>query len=151
MREGSPFFWGLALDASFLQGVLLGRTRRALAGRLVRTGVLLLTTPRQFETALRSVRMRLLHRGLSEAEIAFFMGEAEKLLFELCAMIEPGDGALAEARRRGFKPGKDAELAVLAVELDVPVLTSDGDFWGRGLATWTAENLTRYLQKGNEE
>ncbi len=148
MEEGSPFFWGLALDASFLQGVLLGRTRRALAGRLARAGVLLLTTPRQFKTALRSVHARLLRRGLGEAEAAFFINEAESLLSELCTVIVPSEGALAEARRRGFKPGKDAELAALAVELDVPVLTSDGDFWGRGLATWTTENLARYLQKG---
>ncbi len=64
MDGGLLPFEALALDGSFLQGVLLGRTRRALAGQLARAGVFLLTTPLQFSTALNSVRLRLLRRGL---------------------------------------------------------------------------------------
>ncbi len=145
--DGGRFpFDALALDGSFLQGVLLGRTRRALAGQLTRVGVFLLTTPLQFTTALNSVRLRLLRRGLGASEVAAFLEEGKGLLAELCTVIEPGHGAMSEARDRGFKPGKDAELAALALELGVPVLTSDGDFWGRGLATWTSENLASYLE-----
>ncbi len=146
MDGGSLPFEALALDGSFLQGVLLGRTRRVLAGRLTREGVFLLTAPLQFATALNSVRLRLLRRGLGASEVAAFLTEGGDLLAELCTVIEPGRGAMMEARNRGFKPGKDAELAALALELGVPVLTSDGDFWGRGLATWTPENLASYLE-----
>lgn len=145
--DGGPLpFEALALDGSFLQGVLLGRTRRALAGQLTRVGVFLLTTPLQFATALNSVRLRLLRQGLRTSEVAAFLEEGEGLLAELCTVIEPTRDAMVEARNRGFKPGKDAELAALALELGVPVLTSDSDFWGRGLATWTSENLASYLE-----
>ncbi|WP_264778113.1 PIN domain-containing protein [Deinococcus aetherius] len=52
----------------------------------------------------------------------------------------------AEARRRVPRDPNDWPLVALALHLgDAPILTSDGDFLGCGLPTWTPETLRAHL------
>ena len=133
----------LAVDGTFLQGVLLGRKKRALTRKLVvEGGYLLLTSPLQYRLALEMVEKRLIQRGLDPEG---FLALAESFLKDFFAVYKPSREALKDAERRGFKPGKDAELAALAIELSIPVVTNDRDFWGRGVATWLPEHLEAYL------
>ena len=88
------------------------------------------------------IEARLRERGVDPKP---FLNEARTVLDNTILIYPPSEKALREARVRGFKPGKDAELAALALELGIPVVTSDRDFWGRGIATWLPEHLAAYL------
>lgn len=139
----------LVVDASVLVGEVLRSRGLALLGH---PGLMLFQPEHAAgETAheLRRRTDRMAHSGRTTPQRASALLE-NALHFAASNVMVLGHGDYspreAEARRRIPRDPNDWPLVALALHLgEVPILTTDGDFLGCGLPTWTPDTLRAHL------
>jgi len=133
----------LVIDAAILVAAVRGRSSGALltaAGK-----VILVTTDRVIEEARRRIAL-----GLKRPDLLGLLDDlAELLTIVPVASLEPVI-ARCEETLRGAVPSRngsvrDAHVLALAWSVEADVWTTDRDFAGAGVATWSTPNLMRGL------
>ncbi len=133
----------LVLDAAILVAAVRGRT----AGAILDVSKLaaLVTTERVVAESRRRIEL-----GLKRADLLPILSELlEDVTVVRMDSLEPlvGDAVtalrLAPASRNGST--RDAHVLALAWGTDADIWTTDRDFAGTGVATWSTPNLMRAL------
>ena len=137
----------LALDAAILVAAALGRSSGAFLA--VARAARLVTTDRVVEEARRRIEL-----GLKRPELlAIVNGLVAEATVVPVAALEPltaGCEAVlrdAVASRNGSV--RDAHVLALAWSADADIWTTDRDFAGTGVATWSTTNLMRGLAEAD--
>lgn len=138
MRNPSPV---LVVDAAVLVAAVRGRSSGAflVAGKAAS----LVTTDRVVHEARRRIQLGLKRPELLELLEALV---AEITIVPVAALAEClGDAATALREAVPSRNGsvKDAHVLALARSIDADVWTTDRDFAGTGIATWSTPNLMR--------
>ncbi|MDE2184575.1 MAG: PIN domain-containing protein [Alphaproteobacteria bacterium] len=142
MRALSP---SLVVDANILVAAARGRTSAAIAEVLrART---LITTQRALEETRRRIAL-----GLKRTDLLTVVDSlAQNMLVVPAATLAPdiadGERALKDSVAGGSGSIKDAHLLALAWAADADIWTTDRDFAGTGVATWSTPNLMRALAR----
>jgi predicted nucleic acid-binding protein len=136
----------LILDAAILISAVLGRSAGAIM-RAQRASVLI-TTDRVVHEARRRLEL-----GLKRPELLELVdGLAAAITIVPVAALEPlllrGEEALREAVASRNGSTADAHVLALAWSVDGDIWTTDRDFAGTGVATWSTPNLMRGLAQG---
>jgi len=133
----------LVLDAAILISTVLGRSAGALL--FTRQACALVTTDRVLAEARRRVAL-----GLKRPELLALIDDlAEAITVVPTVALEPimadCEEALrdAVASRNGYV--RDAHVLALARSVEGDIWTTDRDFAGAGVATWSTPNLMRGL------
>ncbi len=133
----------LVVDAAVLIAVVLGRSY----GALLRTGRErgLITTDRVVEEAKRRVAL-----GMGRPELLDRLDALAGMLSvipvsKLAAAIPAAETGLREAVASRNGSIRDAHVLALAWTADADIWTTDRDFAGAGVATWSTPNLMRAL------
>ena len=133
----------LVIDAAILIAAVRGRS----SGALLRAAAnaILVTTDRVVQEARRRIAL-----GLQRPELIEVLDEVVELLTIVpVAALEPllarCEETLRDAvpSRNGFE--RDAHVLALAWSVEADVWTTDRDFAGTGVATWSTPNLMRAL------
>ncbi len=140
MRAPSPV---LVIDAAILIAALLGRSAGAL--RVATSAAVLLVTDRAIEETRRRLDL-----GLGRADLLPLL---DALVSELTVVpvltLEPllptARKALVDAVTSRNGSTRDAHVLALAWSVDGDVWTTDRDFAGTGVASWSTPNLMRAL------
>ena len=142
----------LVVDASTLVAELLRQRGQEL---LASSQLDLYVPARMWEETSHEVRKRLeirVSRGLPERVANRYwdaaMGLKERRVAEVPEEVyaDLKDAAL----RRLPRDPNDWQVAALALSLGAGILTEDGDFFGCGIATWTAGTLIAQLEHRGE-
>ncbi|MGH3087972.1 MAG: PIN domain-containing protein [Rubrobacteraceae bacterium] len=139
----------LVVDASTLVGELLRRRGRELLGS---SRIDLYVPERMWEEARHEVSKRLalrVSRGLSESVAASFRESAARVKEQSITEVpeEFYEDLRDEALSRVPQDPNDWQVVALALSLDADILTEDRDFFGCGIAAWTAETLISQLER----
>jgi predicted nucleic acid-binding protein len=140
VRAPSPT---LVLDANVLIAAARGRSSGAIL--LAAQAAALVTTDRAIEEARRRIllgmkqpellpNLNLLLQNVSVAPVAM-----------LSAMLPQAEAALRDAMPSRNGSIRDAHVLALAWSVDGDVWTTDRDFAGTGVASWSTANLMRAL------
>ena len=140
MRRPAP---ALVVDTAILIAVVLGRGSGAL--RVAGRDLSLLTTERAVEEARR--RMEL---GMKRPDL---LGKLDTLLADVTVVptgeptpvLDEAATCLRDAVASRNGSTRDAHILALAWAADADVWTTDRDFAGAGVATWSTPNLMRAL------
>lgn len=140
----------LVIDTSVLVGELLReRGRRRLADQRID-----LYLPEQmWREALREIPRRASafgrHRGLSAGEIDGLSDRCLRVIALNCTVVAEAVYSAWEsrARERSIRDPSDWPAIACALALDAGVWTTDKDFLGTGVATWTTETLDLWLRR----
>lgn len=131
----------LVLDAAILISAAAGRSAGAILE--AQRAAVLITTDRVLEEARRRIEL-----GLKRPDLLAFIDALERELTVVpVATLEPliarSEISLrnAIASRNGLT--KDAHVLALAWDADADIWTTDRDFAGTGVATWSTPNLMR--------
>jgi predicted nucleic acid-binding protein len=133
----------LVIDAAILVAAVRGRSSGALltaAGK-----VILVTTDRVIEEARRRIAL-----GLKRPDLLGLLDDlAELLTIVPVASLEPVIARCEETLREAVPSRngsvRDAHVLALAWSVEADVWTTDRDFAGAGVATWSTPNLMRGL------
>ena len=140
MRVPSPT---LVVDAAILVAAARGRTSEAIRD-VLRTRTLA-TTERAVVEARRRIALGLKRPDL----VAVVDAMAENMLVvpaeTLAPKIPACERALKDAVAGGNGSIRDAHLLALAWAAEADIWTTDRDFAGTGVATWSTPNLMRGL------
>jgi predicted nucleic acid-binding protein len=133
----------LVLDAAILISAVLGRSAGAIM--LAQQACVLVTTDR----VLQEARGRL-ERGLQRPELLGLIDElAAAITVVPVAALEPLLARCEAALRDGVASRngsiRDAHVLALAWSVEGDIWTTDPDFAGTGVATWSTPNLMRGL------
>ena len=140
MKPPSPT---LVVDAAVLVAAARGRSSGALM-EAARSRILVAT-----DRAVREARRRI-ELGLKRPDLlAIVDALAAEMTIVPVAGLEPNllgaERALKDAVASGNGSIKDAHVLTLAWRTDADIWTSDRDFAGTGVATWSTPNLMRGL------
>ncbi|HXY58819.1 MAG TPA: PIN domain-containing protein [Methylocystis sp.] len=131
----------LVVDAAVLVAAARGRSSGALlqAARAAR----FVTTDRVVQEARRRIEL-----GLNRPELVPIIDAlvAEMTVVPLAALtplIEPSETALKNAVASGNGSKRDAHVLALAWSVAADIWTTDRDFAGTGVASWSTRNLMR--------
>jgi len=125
----------LVLDAAILISAAGGRSAGAITEAL--RNAVLVTTDRVIEEARRRIEL-----GLKRPDLLTIIDAlAEEITIVPVTTLEP---LLAVASRNGST--KDAHVLALAWDVDADIWTTDRDFAGTGVATWSTPNLLEALE-----
>lgn len=133
----------LVLDANILVSAAFGRSTGAIlaAGR----AAVLVTTDRVIHEARRSIELGLKRPDL----LAILDALAEQMTIVPVAALDPlmarGEAVLRDAVASRNGSTSDAHVLALAWHADADIWTTDRDFAGTGVATWSTPNLMRAL------
>src|SRR5438045_1843759 len=135
----------LVIDVAILVAASRGRSSGALiAAARSRT---LVTTDRAVTEACRRIELGLKRPDL----VAIVDALANEMTIVPVASLEPGrldcEKTLKDAVAGGNGSVKDAHVLALAWRTDADVWTTDRDFAGTGVATWSTPNLMRALAR----
>jgi predicted nucleic acid-binding protein len=133
----------LVLDAAILISAVLGRSAGALL--FARQACALVTTDRVLEEARRRVAL-----GLKRPELLALINDlAEAITVVPAVALEPIMADCEEALRDAVASRngsvRDAHVLALARSVEGDIWTTDRDFAGAGVATWSTPNLMRGL------
>ena len=129
----------LVVDTAVLIAVLLGRGSGALraAGR----DLSLLTTERAVEEARRRMELGMKRPELLE-KLDTLLADLTVVPMEgLAPVLDEAATCLRDAVASRNGSTRDAHILALAWEADADVWTTDRDFAGAGVATWSTPNL----------
>lgn len=140
MRRASPI---LVVDAAILVAAARGRSSGALIEANEARG--LITTDRAVEEARRRIEF-----GMQRPELLPIVDALAAMMpvipvGELGAFILAAEQGLRDAVASRNGSTRDAHILALAWEADADVWTTDRDFAGAGVATWSTPNLMRAL------
>lgn len=139
----------LVADASTLVGELLRERGR----RLISSPHLDLYVPeRTWKETRHEVSKRLdimVSRGLPEQTAIRFWDAATRVKEQSVTEVpeEFYEGLKDEALSRLPRDADDWQVVGLALSLGAEILTADRDFFGCGVATWTVDTLSTYLER----
>jgi predicted nucleic acid-binding protein len=133
----------LVLDAAVLISAVFGRSSGAIIE--AQRAAALITTDRVIHEARRRIEL-----GLRRSELLELLNElATVITIVPVAALEPllarGELALRDAVPSRNGSIKDAHVVVLAWCAEADVWTTDRDFAGTGVPTWSTPNLLRGL------
>jgi predicted nucleic acid-binding protein len=131
----------LVLDAAILISAVLGRSAGAIM--LVQQEAVLVTTDRVVHEARRRVEL-----GLKRPELLPLIDDlAASITIVPAAALEPimarYEATLRDAVASRNGSIRDAHVLALAWSVDGDIWTTDRDFAGTGVATWSTPNLMR--------
>jgi len=134
----------LVVDAAILIAALRGRSALAIrdAGRVVT----LVTSSRAVDEVRRRVELALKRPDLLPALDILIDGMQVVQHDKLVPLLQDAERTLKDSVPSHNGSIKDAHLVVLAWSLDADVWTTDRDFGGTGIASWSTANLVRALQ-----
>ncbi len=140
MRRPSPI---LVVDTAILIAAVRGRSSSALV-EVVRS-VALVTTDRAIEEARRRIEL-----GMKQPELLELLGALEMKMTvasveALWPLVDQAAWALRHATNGANGSTRDAHILALAWEVGGDIWTTDRDFAGTGVATWSTPNLMRAL------
>jgi hypothetical protein len=139
----------LVVDAAVLVAAARGRSSGALLAA-ARTASLV-TTDRAAHEARRRIELGLKRPELCEILDAL-LGEATVVPVAALAMLLPYcEQALKDAVASRNGSVSDAHVLALAWSADADIWTTDRDFAGTGVATWSTPNLIRALAETGTE
>jgi predicted nucleic acid-binding protein len=139
----------LVVDASTLVGELLRERGQVL---LASSHLDLYVPARMWDEARHEVSRRLgirIRNGLPQEIADRFWDAAVRLKEQSVAEMpeELYEGLREEALSRLPRDPNDWQVVALALLLGADILTGDEDFFGCGVATWTAETLISQLER----
>jgi len=133
----------MVIDAAILISAALGRSAGAIM--LAQDACVLVTTDRVVQEARRRVEL-----GLKRAELLDLIDDlACAITIVPVAALAPLRGRAEETLRDAVAirngSARDAHVLALAWSVEGDIWTSDRDFAGAGVATWSTPNLMRAL------
>ncbi len=133
----------LGIDAAILVAAARGRSSGAILEAACRAR--LVTTDRAVQEARRRIEL-----GLKRPELLEIVdGLVEEMTIvpvaALLPLLKQSEIALTEAVQSRNGSAKDAHMLALAWSVDADFWTTDRDFAGTGVATWSTPNLMRGL------
>jgi predicted nucleic acid-binding protein len=133
----------LVIDAAILISAVLGRNAGAIM--LAQDACVLVTMDRVVQEARRRVEL-----GLKRPELLDLIDDlASAITIVPVAALAPLQGRSEEALRDAVASRngstRDAHVLALAWSVEGDIWTSDRDFAGAGVATWSTPNLMRAL------
>jgi predicted nucleic acid-binding protein len=133
----------IVVDAAILVAAVRGRSSGAVSRAAQKS--ILLTTDRVVQEARRRIEL-----GLKRPELLELLDDlAAVLTIVPVAALEPllaeCEATLRDAVHSRNGSTRDAHVLALAWSVDADVWTTDRDFAGTGLATWSTPNLMRGL------
>lgn len=139
----------LVVDASTLVGELLRERGQVLLASL---HLDLYVPARMWDETRHEVSRRLgvrVRKGLPQETADRFWNAAVRLKDESVAEVpeELYEGLRDEALSRLPRDPDDWQIVALALSLGADILTADEDFFGCGVATWTADTLISQLER----
>ncbi len=131
----------LAIDAAILVAAARGRSSGAILAAARRAR--LVTTDRAIQEARRRIEL-----GLKRPELLEILDglAAEMTIVPVAALLpllKRSEIALLEAVQSRNGSVKDAHMLAIAWSVDADIWTTDRDFAGTGVATWSTPNLIR--------
>lgn len=131
----------LVVDAAILVAAVRGRTSGAI--RLAQGVAMLLTTDRVVQEARRRIEL-----GLRRPDLLNVLnGLLEQITVIPVAALEPllgeSENVLRQAVASRNGSTRDAHVLALARDMDADIWTTDRDFAGTGVASWSTPNLIR--------
>jgi len=140
LRAPSP---NLVLDAAILIAAIRGRSFAAVVEAALTAA--LFTTDRAVEEAARRITL-----GMKQPELLGLLRELAEVMIvapvvDLEASLEAAERSLRQAVPSRNGSIRDAHVLALAWEVDGDIWTTDRDFAGTGVATWSTPNLMRAL------
>ncbi|SFJ94892.1 PIN domain-containing protein [Bradyrhizobium sp. Gha] len=137
----------IVIDAAILIAAVRGRSSGALLKAV--EGAVLVTTDRVVQEARRRIALGLQRPELIEVLDAL----AELLTIVPVAALAPMLGQCEETLRDAVPSRngseRDAHVLALALSVDADVWTTDRDFAGTGVASWSTPNLMRAFAAAN--
>jgi predicted nucleic acid-binding protein len=133
----------LVVDAAILVAATRGRSSGALL--LASEAVALITTDRAIEEARRRIELGMKRPELLPILYALAAKMAVAPMDGLAALIPAAEQGLCDAVASRNGSIRDAHVLAVAWEVDADVWTTDRDFAGAGVATWSTPNLMRAL------
>ena len=135
----------LVIDAAILIAAVLGRSAGAIM--VAQDASVLVTTDRVVEEAKRRIE-----RGLKRPELLDLVDDLASAITivpvaSLAALQGRCEEALRDAVARRNGSTRDAHVLALAWSVGGDIWTSDRDFAGTGVATWSTSNLMRGLMQ----
>jgi predicted nucleic acid-binding protein len=131
----------LVVDAAILVAAVRGRTSGAI--RLAQGVAVLLTTDRVVQEARRRIELGLRRPDLLDV----LNGLLEQITVIPVAALEPllaeSENVLQQAVASRNGSTRDAHVLALARDMDADIWTTDRDFAGTGVASWSTPNLIR--------
>lgn len=131
--------------------VAAARGRSSGALRLAAQAATLVTTDRVVQEARRRIAMGLQRPDLLEILDALVAEMTIVPMAALAPLLDRGEATLRDAVPSRNGSTRDAHVLALAWSLDADVWTTDRDFAGTGVATWSTPNLMRGLAVSAEE
>ncbi|PDT85133.1 hypothetical protein CO669_31745 [Bradyrhizobium sp. Y36] len=133
----------IVVDAAILVAAVRGRSSGAMLQAAARA--ILVTTDRVVEEARRRIEL-----GLKRPELLGVLDDlAQVLTIVPVAALEPGLAQCEEALRDAVPSRngsvRDAHVLALARSVEADIWTTDRDFAGTGVATWSTPNFMRGL------
>lgn len=144
----------LVSDTSVLVGELLREMGRQ---RLADPRIDLYLPEQLWHETLREIPRRAdafgRHRGLSSDEIDGLSDRCLHVIARNCTVVAEAVYSAWEdqARERTIRDPSDWPVVACALALDVGVWTTDKDFLGTGVPTWTTETLELWLRRAAED
>jgi predicted nucleic acid-binding protein len=140
MRAPAPT---LVIDATILISIVLGKSSNAV--RQARQTHVFVTTDRALQEAQRRLEL-----GLRRPELLFLLNNLAEIITVVPAAILEPDIARCEQTLRDAVASRngsirDAHVLALAWSVEGDIWTTDRDFAGTGVATWSTPNLFRGL------
>jgi predicted nucleic acid-binding protein len=139
----------LVVDAAILVAAVRGRTSGAI--RLAQGVAMLLTTDRVVQEARRRIELGLRRPDLLDV----LNGLLEQITVIPVAALEPllaeSENVLRQAVASRNGSTRDAHVLALARDMDADIWTTDRDFAGTGVASWSTPNLIRGFAIGGAE
>ncbi|MGY3240157.1 MULTISPECIES: PIN domain-containing protein [unclassified Bradyrhizobium] len=140
MRRPSPT---IVIDAAILIAAVRGRSSGALLAAAA--GAILVTTDRVVQEARRRITLGLQRPELIEVLDALVEALTIVPVAALESMLARCEATLRDAVPSRNGSERDAHVLALAWSVDADVWTTDRDFAGTGVATWSTPNLIRAL------
>ena len=139
----------LVVDATILIAAVRGRSSGAI--RVAQGAAMLLTTDRVVHEARRRIELGLRRTDLLDV----LNGLLDQITVVPVAVLEPrlaeSETVLRQAVAGGNGSTRDAHVLALARDVDADVWTTDHDFAGTGVATWSTPNLIRGFANAGAE
>lgn len=131
----------LVVDAAILVAAVRGRTSGAI--RVAQAAAMLLTTDRVVQGARRRIELGLRRPDLLDV----LNGLLEQITVVPVAALQPllteSENVLRQAVASGNGSTRDAHVLALSRDMDADIWTTDRDFAGTGVASWSTPNLIR--------
>lgn len=136
----------LVLDANILIRAVLGKRVRELILAHAQT-TQFFAPDVAYADARKYLPELLRKRGLEPDAAMDFLGQLEAVVFPLDSELYGRVKADALSRIEA-RDADDWPVLACALVLGCPVWTEDADFFGTGVATWTSDRVSLYLESG---